>query len=179
MKELMELYIAFFRVGGLTFGGGYAMLPLLRKEAVQRYQWLTDEELAEYYAVSQCIPGIIAINTAAFIGHRHRGVLGAAFAIAGITTPSLIIIMIIAAFIRNFIDLDYVQHAFAGIRVAVCVLILSAVVQLWKSSIKDGICIVILVVTVAASILLSVSPIIVIALSALAGIVIKKAGARV
>ena len=179
MKELITMYFAFFRIGAFTFGGGYAMLPMFQKEAVERYKWITSEELTDYYAISQCIPGIIAINTSSFIGYSYHGFIGAVFTTAGVITPSLIIITIIASFIQNFAHISYVQHAFAGIRVAVCVLILNAVIKLWKSSIKDKIGIVIFVLSVAATILLSVSPIVVIILSALAGIVIKKAEARI
>jgi chromate transporter len=151
---------------------------MLQKEAVERYHWVTDEELTDYYAISQCIPGIIAINTATFIGHKKRGLAGAAATTAGVLSPSLIIIIIIAAFIQNFASIPYVQHAFAGIRVAVCVLIINAVVKLWKSGIKDLTGVIIFSVVVAASILLSVSPILVIVLSAAAGIVISKVRAR-
>lgn len=178
MRELLNLYLAFFRIGLFTFGGGYAMLPMLQKEAVEHYRWATDEELADYYAIGQCTPGTIAVNTATFIGNKRRGFAGAAAATAGVVTPSLIIITLIAAFIRNFSDIPWVKHAFAGIRVAVCALIVNAVAKLWKSGVRDAFGVVLFAASVAASVLFSVSPVPIVVLSAAAGILIKKAGTK-
>ena len=127
MKELIELFLAFARIGGLTFGGGYAMLPMLQREVVENKKWATEAELMDYYAVGQCIPGVIAVNTAVFVGNKVRGLLGAIAASLGVISPSIAIIVAIAAFIQSFSELEIVQNAFAGIRVAVCVLILTAV----------------------------------------------------
>ena len=104
MNELLSLFLTFARIGGLTFGGGYAMLPMLQKEVVEAKQWATEEELMDYYAIGQCTPGIIAINTATFIGYKRKGLAGALFATYGVVAPSWVIIMIIAAFISNFAD---------------------------------------------------------------------------
>lgn len=105
LKEMADLFFTFARIGGLTFGGGYAMLPMLQKEVVENRGWATEEELTDYYAIGQCTPGIIAINTATFVGYRRFGVLGGVVATAGVVFPSLVIITIIAAFISNFADL--------------------------------------------------------------------------
>ena len=137
MKELLDMFFTFARIGGLTFGGGYAMLPMLQKEVVEKRGWATEDELMDYYAVGQCTPGVIAVNTATFIGAKQKGILGSIFATAGVISPSIVIIGIIAAFIRNFAELAAVKNAFAGIRVCVCVLILNAVQRLWKKSIVD------------------------------------------
>ena len=137
MKELMNLFWSFCRIGGLTFGGGYAMLPMLQKEVVETHKWATEQELLDYYAVGQATPGVIAVNTATFIGYKEKGILGAIFATSGVVFPSLAIIMSIAGFIDSFSDLNIVQHAFSGIRVAVGVLILNALVNLVKGSVKD------------------------------------------
>ena len=118
MKELMNLFWSFCRIGGLTFGGGYAMLPMLQKEVVETHKWATEQELLDYYAVGQATPGVIAVNTATFIGYKEKGILGAIFATSGVVFPSLAIIMSIAGFIDSFSDLNIVQHAFSGIRVA-------------------------------------------------------------
>ena len=123
MKELWTMFLTFCRIGGLTFGGGYAMLPMLQREVVEKYGWATEEELMDYYAVGQCTPGIIAVNTATFIGYKRKGITGAIAATAGVVFPSLVIITVIAAFLSNIQDNLYVQHAFAGIRVAVCALV--------------------------------------------------------
>lgn len=116
MKELLDMFLTFARIGGFTFGGGYAMLPMLQKEVVNGRHWATDEELMDYYAIGQCTPGIIAVNTATFVGYKNRGIPGAIAATLGVIAPSLVIIMIIAAFISNFIELSFVSSAFAGIR---------------------------------------------------------------
>ena len=137
MKELLDMFLTFARIGGFTFGGGYAMLPMLQKEVVNGRHWATDEELMDYYAIGQCTPGIIAVNTATFVGYKNRGIPGAIAATLGVIAPSLVIIMIIAAFISNFIELSAVSSAFAGIRACVCVLIGSAVVKLAKKSLVD------------------------------------------
>ena len=121
MKELLDMFLTFARIGGFTFGGGYAMLPMLQKEVVNGRHWATDEELMDYYAIGQCTPGIIAVNTATFVGYKNRGIPGAIAATLGVIAPSLVIIMIIAAFISNFIELSFVSSAFAGIRACVCV----------------------------------------------------------
>ena len=132
MNEYLDLFLTFARIGGLTFGGGYAMLPMLQREVVEKRGWATEGELMDYYAIGQCTPGIIAVNTATFIGHKNKGILGGIIATLGVVFPSLVIITIIAAFISNFAELAVVQNAFAGIRVCVCVLILNAVIKLWK-----------------------------------------------
>ena len=136
MKELMNLFWTFCRIGGLTFGGGYAMLPMLQKEVVETHKWATEQELLDYYAVGQATPGIIAVNTATFIGYKEKGILGAIFATSGVVFPALIIIMSIAGFIDSFSDSNIVQHAFSGIRVAVGVLILNALVKMVKDLLK-------------------------------------------
>lgn len=137
MKELFQLFLTFARIGGFTFGGGYAMLPMIQSEVVQRKKWATDEEIMNYYAVGQCTPGVIAVNTATFVGNKLRGIPGAIFATLGVITPSVIIITIIAAFIRNFLEYEAVGYALSGINVAVSVLVLNAVINLWKKSVKN------------------------------------------
>ena len=122
MKELLDMFLMFARIGGFTFGGGYAMLPILQKEVVEQKHWATEEELMDYYAIGQCTPGIIAINTATFIGYKIKGLPGAIVATLGVIAPSLVIITIIAAFISNFMELDFIASAFNGIRACVCVL---------------------------------------------------------
>lgn len=182
MKELLDLFFTFARIGGLTFGGGYAMLPMLQKEVVEKRGWATNEELMDYYAIGQCTPGIIAVNTATFIGNKTRGVLGGITATLGVVFPSLIIITIIAAFISNFAELAIVKHAFAGIRVCVFVLILNAVVKLGQSSIKDAVTLGIFLLVLVGSLLLDVSPIVFVLFAAVVGIaaqvLLKKGGAK-
>ena len=171
MKELMNLFWSFCRIGGLTFGGGYAMLPMLQKEVVETHKWATEQELLDYYAVGQATPGVIAVNTATFIGYKEKGILGAIFATSGVVFPSLAIIMSIAGFVDSFSDLNIVQHAFSGIRVAVGVLILNALVNLVKGSVKDILGIILFVATFIISIFFNISVVYIVVASALIGII--------
>ena len=129
MKELLTLFLTFAKVGVMTFGGGYAMLPILQREIVENRHWATDEELTDYFAIGQCTPGVIAVNTATFIGQKQKGIPGGIAATLGVVFPSLIIISLLAGVIDAFSHLMWVQHAFAGIRVCVCVLIFNAVLK--------------------------------------------------
>lgn len=137
MKIYFELFAAFMRIGGLTFGGGYAMLPMLQREVVENKHWATEEELMDYYAIGQCTPGIIAINTATFVGQKVAGFWGAIFATIGIVFPSWIIITFLCLFLRSFSSYAVVQHALAGITVAVFALVLDSLIKLGKKSVKD------------------------------------------
>jgi len=134
---LADLFITFAKVGVMTFGGGYAMLPILQREVVEKKGWATEEELSDYFAIGQCTPGIIAVNTATFVGSKNKGVIGGIIATLGLVFPSLVIIILIASVLTAFSEIAAIQHAFAGIRVAVTVLILNSVIKLYKSSVKD------------------------------------------
>lgn len=168
-----QLFQAFFRVGILTFGGGYAMLPILRREVVEDHGWCTDEELADYYAVGQCTPGVIAVNTATFIGYKLAGIPGGIFATYSLCLPSFIIILIIAAVLQNFADYPVVINAFAGIRVAVVALVLNAVLKLLKTSVVDRLTLGIFAAVLLLAVILSVSPVIFVLAAGLLGVVVK------
>ncbi len=170
MKIYWELFLSFFRMGAITFGGGYAMLPILQREVVQDRGWCTDEELTDYFAIGQCTPGIIAVNTATFIGYKLRGVPGAIVATLSLVFPSFIIISIIAMVLQNFAEYPVVQNAFAGIRVVVTVLILNAVIKLLKSSVVDKPTAAIYVAVAALAFFLDVSPVLFVVITAALGI---------
>lgn len=172
MKQLIDLFLTFCRIGGFTFGGGYAMLPMLQKEVVESRHWATEDELVDYFAIGQCTPGIIAVNTATFIGYKTKGISGAIFATAGVIFPSFVIVTIIAAFLNNFSELAVIQHAFAAIRVAVGVLILNAVIKMWKSTVVDKICGVIAIASFLVSAIVSPSPILIVLAGGILGIII-------
>jgi len=172
MKELFELFWLFAKMGSVTFGGGYAMLPILQRELVEKRGWVTNEELADYYAVGQCTPGIIAVNTSTFIGEKRRGVVGGIASTLGFVFPSIIIISLIAAFLSNFAELTVVRNAFAGIQACVCVLILNAVVKLMKGAVKNVPAILIYLAVLAASVFFGLSPIILVVASGLAGVAV-------
>lgn len=178
LKEIWELFWTFAKMGVMTFGGGMAMLPILQREVVENKHWATEEELADYYAIGQCTPGIIAVNTATFIGQKYGGMAGGIMATLGVVFPSLVIISILAGLITNFSHLGWVQNAFAGIQVCVCVLILNAVLKLLKKSVVDKRTAVIFLVVLAGSVFLKLSPVWFVILSALAGIILKNWEAR-
>ena len=173
MNIWLDMFWTFFCIGGLTFGGGYAMLPILEREIVEERKWTTSEELLDFYAVSQCTPGIIAVNVATLIGYRQKRYLGAAVCTFGVVAPSLVIIMLIAKFIQTFADNAIVAHAFGGIRVAVCVLILAAVIKLVKNSVKDKLTGTIFVTAFLIMVLFGISPIIIVLFAAIAGFISK------
>lgn len=178
MKELLDIFLASFRVGIMTFGGGYAMLPILQREVVETRKWVTEEEILDYYAIGQCLPGVIMVNTMIFIGQKRKGNIGGVAAALGTVFPALIIITVIAALLSNFADVPAVKHAFAGIRVCVCVLIFNAVMKLWKSSVVDWKCFVIFIAVALASLLTDLTPVLFVILSAAAGVAINCLGVK-
>jgi len=135
--HLYDLYATFLRIGGFTIGGGYTMLPMFQKELVETRHWITEEEILDYYALAQSVPGIIAINTAILVGYKLRKIPGAIAATAGVVTPSLLILMVIAAFFPQFQNYPIVQSAFRGIRAGVVGLIIVAVIRMGKRAIRD------------------------------------------
>ncbi len=172
-NSLLELFLVFAKIGGTTFGGGYAMLPILQLEIVEKRHWATEEELMDYYAIGQCTPGIIAVNTATFIGYRKFGLAGGIIATCGVVAPSLVIITLIAMFLTNFAEIPAVKYAFDGIRAAVCVLIFNAVIKLGKKSLKDSLCIIIFLVILALSLFAPVSPVWLVVAAGAAGYFLK------
>ena len=174
MKELWKMFWAFARIGGLTFGGGYAMLPMLQKEVVEKNGWATEEELMDYYAIGQCTPGVIAVNTATFIGQKNKGNLGGIVATLGVVFPSVVIISLLAGVIEAFSHLIWVQNAFAGIRVCVCVLICNAVVKLYKKAVVDLPTLLIYILVVLGSVFLDLNPVVFVVLAAVLGILLGK-----
>ncbi len=175
---LLKLFTAFARVGVLTFGGGYAMIPMLEREIVDRHGWATSEELMDYYAVGQCTPGVIAVNTATFIGYKIAGNLGGVVATLGVVFPSFVIISVIAGIIQNFADIPAVKSAFAAIRVCVCVLIFNSVLKLWKGAVKDKAALVLCLLVFVLSMFFNISPIVFVVFCALAGILFTRLEVR-
>ena len=137
MRKLLHLFLMFFKIGLFTFGGGYAMLPLLQAEIVKKRRWATDEELLDLYSIGQCTPGIISVNVATFMGYRQAGIAGACAATLGMVMPSLIIITLLAAVLDRYMHNRYVSYAFTGIRICVVALILDIIYDLWKKGITD------------------------------------------
>lgn len=173
MKELWDLYITYAKIGLMTFGGGMTMLPILQREVVDHKGWATEEELMDYYAIAQCTPGIIAVNTATFIGHKRKGMIGGILATLGVVTPSLIIITLLAEIIRQFSHLAVVENAFAGIQVCLCVLIFNAVMKLMRKAVIDKPTAVIYILVLLGSVFLKISPIWFVLLAGLAGVLLR------
>ena len=178
MNIFLDMFLTFAKVGVMTFGGGYAMLPILQREVVDNKGWATEEELMDYFAIGQCTPGVIAVNTATFIGQKYKGIPGGIFATLGVVFPSLIIISLLAGVIEAFSHIELVQHAFGGIRVCVCVLILNAVMKLYKKAVVDKPTFVIFLLVALGSYLLPISPVVFVVVTAIAGIVLKSVGGK-
>ena len=175
---LWKLFLAFAKIGVMTFGGGYAMIPMLEREIVDKHGWATNEELMDYYAVGQCTPGVIAVNTATFIGRKIGGVPGGIVASLGVVFPSLIIITVIAGILTNFAEVPAVKSAFAAIRVCVCVLIFNSVLKLWKGAVKDKAALVLFLLVFGLSLFFDISPIVFVVFCAAAGIALTQWGVR-
>ena len=178
MKILVELFVAFARVGAMTFGGGYAMLPIIEREIVDKRHWAELDEIMDDYAVGQCTPGVIAVNTATFVGYKLAGVPGGIAATIGVVFPSLIIITAIASVLTAFAEVPAVKSAFAGIRVCVCVLIFNSVLKLYKKAIVDKASFVLFLCVFILSVLLDVSPVVFVIICAFAGIALTRLGVR-
>lgn len=178
MNILLDLFLTFAKIGVMTFGGGYAMLPILQREVVEKKKWATEEEIMDYFAIGQCTPGIIAVNTATFIGQKNKGVFGGILATLGVAFPSLVIISLLAGVIETFSHLTVVQNAFGGIRICVCVLIFNAVVKLYKKAVMDKVTFIIFLLVAACGCFTSISPVIFVVLAGAAGIILKNLGGK-
>lgn len=174
MKELLKLFLAFAKIGAVTFGGGYAMLPILQRDIVEKHKWATEDELLDYFAIGQCTPGIIAVNTATFVGYKQKGILGGIMATLGVVFPSFVIISIIAAFVTNYADIPTVKYAFNGIRICVCVLIFNAILKLAKGSLIDKWTYIIFGLVFVLSLFLDISAAVLVLLSGVAALLIKR-----
>lgn len=178
MKKLLELYISFFKIGGLTFGGGLAALPMLRKEIVQKKKWVEEDDLLDIYAIGQCTPGIIAVNTATFIGYKQAKSIGGIVATLGIISPSLVIIIIIASLLQNYMDNETLLHAFAGIRVVVCALMLNTMISMARKGIVGKLGLIIFIVSLAFALFSPLPNVCLVLAAGMIGIVVKTKEAR-
>lgn len=173
MKLIVDLFVAFMKIGSFTFGGGYAMLPMIQKEVVDNHKWATENEVLDYFAISQVTPGVIAVNMATFVGYKIAGLIGAISATLGVIFPSIVIISIVAAFLSNFASLPAVVHAFNGIRACVCVLILNAVYNMAKKSVIDIPTAIIFILVAIVAIMHVVSPFVLVIVAGILGFLIQ------
>lgn len=172
-KSFWNIYKTFFKVGTLLLGGGYVILPLLQCELVDKKNWLTGDELCEYYALGQSVPGIIAANMSIFVGYKLLRQKGAFAAATGIVSPAFLAIVLIAKILEELIKLQFIQSIFWGVGIGVVILVLMAVKEMWKKSIVDKFAFAIFLSAFIASAFLKVSPVIVIISSAIVGIIYK------
>lgn len=173
MKELFKIYLEFFKMGAVTFGGGYSMLPILRRTCVEKHKWITEAEVMDFYAISQGLPGIIAVNVSVFIGYHLRKIKGGIAAALGCVSPCIVVISMIALLFTNFQNNLYVRHAMAGVSVCVVALILDAVIGLWKKGVKDTWGLFLCIAAFLLSAFTYVSPVAVIISAGALGVTIK------
>ena len=176
INEILQLFFVFFKVGGVTFGGGLAMLPILERELVEKRKWITLDDLHNYYVIGQSTPGIIAVNVATFVGFKRQGALGAFIATCGMVAPSLIIIVLIASFLTKFSQLTWVRKMLSGINIAVAALVTQALVKFAKRNIKNVIGVIIFIASFILMSLYHVHSIVIILSSSLLGILLYTIG---
>lgn len=174
MNNIINMFLTFFKIGSFTFGGGYAMIPLIEREVVNKKNWISKEEFVDIIVISQSFPGALAINTCTFIGYKLGGLLGAILGLLGVVLPSFIIILIIATIFMKFRNMYIVQLIFKGINAAVPLLILVGVNSLSKVLTKTATNIAIVIVTIILSVFLDINPIYIIILSAIYGLIINR-----
>ena len=187
MKEYIDLFFVFLKMGCSTFGGGYAMIPVVDRELIRKRNWVTMDEVMDYYTIAQITPGIIAVNLSTFVGYRQKGAIGGILATIGFVLPGVTLVTAAALFINNLAEIPEVQHAFAGIRIAVGALILNTVIKLVKGVFRDIKALVIYILVFALSVLppgtlpaFVKSPVTLVLASGLAGLFVfrqKKEGA--
>ena len=170
-SELWKIFLSFFKIGAFTFGGGYAMIPLIQKEAAEKRGWITDGDILEIVAIAESTPGPIAINAATFVGYRTCGVLGAVCATLGVVLPSFCIILAISYVLREFQQLKAVQYAFNGIRAGVLALLIKALWTMYKKNTKNWAAYVVMAGSFIAAAFLKVSVLLVIICCAVFGLV--------
>jgi len=170
LKNIFLLFYKFFKIGLFTFGGGYAMISLIHAEVVSNMKWLDDEEMINLIVIAESTPGVLAVNTATFVGYKIAGVAGSAMATIGVTLPSLIVISIIYLFFEEFKNFKYVSYAFNGIRAGVVLLIINAVLKLNKKNKKDLFYFIVLGLTIIASLFFNIDTIYILLAAMISGI---------
>ncbi|WP_411169559.1 chromate transporter [Clostridium sp. MB05] len=169
MRKILEMFISFFKIGAFTFGGGYAMIPLIEEEVVKNKKWIEKEEFIDILVVSQSLPGALAVNCSIFLGYKIGGVIGGIMALLAVVLPSFLIIIIIAAFFMQFRDNYYVNAAFKGITAAVPMLVLVGAVSLSKGLPKNTRTVITIIIALIALTFFNIHPVIVILLAAIYG----------
>ena len=162
MRDYLELFWAFIVIGATAFGGGYAIVPVLDRELIKKRGWITMDEVLDFFTIAQITPGIILVNMATFVGYRRKGIYGGVLATVGIVLPGISLMLLVSLFVKNFAEYPVVQHALAGIRLAVCAVILDTIIRLFKGYLKNHRSVVICVIAFSLSAIFSISPVYVI-----------------
>jgi chromate transporter len=170
-NRLLQLFLTFLKIGALTFGGGYAMMPVMRKEVVDKKGWVDDEDILKILVISESTPGVLAVNSATFIGYKIKGFWGSVVATLGVIIPSLIIISVISIFLYQYRDLELVSYAFLGIKAGIAVLIFQAGLKLSKKLNKNGFTYIVFSVVLAVALFTTISAIYLIIIGALIGLI--------
>ncbi len=172
MNMLLDLFLTYAKIGAMTFGGGYAMLPILKREIVERKKWVTEADIIDCYAIGQCTPGVIAVNAATLVGYQKKGFLGGLVATLGVITPPMLIIMSIATVLQTFSENEYVKHALAGMNVAICAVIALTIFNLVKKTWKNIPSVVIGLVVLGVTLAFDIPTVIIVVVAAAVGIVV-------
>lgn len=179
MKEYLDILWAFTVIGATTFGGGYAMIPVLQRELIEKRGWIDMDEVMDYYTIAQITPGIIAVNVATFVGFKRKGLFGGAIATIAFILPGVSLVILIALFLKQFADYEIVRHVFIGIRISVCALILDAVLKLFKGLFKNYKAVILFIAAFVLSAVFSLSPVFIIIGAGLTGFVFFRASGEV
>ena len=173
LYKSLDLFKVFFKIGLFTFGGGYAMIPFIQKEIVEKNGWITDEEILDMFAIAEATPGVIAVNTATFVGYKISGFFGSFFATLGVVLPSFLIILLIAYYIKDFLSIKLIAYAFKGIRAGVIVLIIGAITKFYKKNDINLFNISLLIIAFLISAFTSINTILILLCALIIGIVYK------
>ncbi len=173
LYKSLDLFKVFFKIGLFTFGGGYAMIPFIQKEIVEKNGWITDEEILDMFAIAEATPGVIAVNTATFVGYKISGFFGSLFATIGVVLPSFLIILLIAYFIKDFLSIKLIAYAFKGIRAGVIVLIIGAIRKFSKKNDINIFNIALLIIAFLVSAFTKVNTILILLCALILGVVYK------
>ena len=157
-KSFYTIFKTFFKVGTMLLGGGYVILPLLQSELVEKKEWITDDDLVEYYALSQSVPGIIAANISVFTGYKLNGFIGALAAVLGVITPAFLAIILLASLLQTLVSLSIVQSIFWGVGIGVIMLLYLATKEMWNKSITDKFTCIIFITAFILSACFKISP---------------------
>ena len=170
LKKALQLFWIFFKIGAFTFGGGYAMIPIIQKETVENHKFIKESDILDIVAIAESTPGPIAINSATFVGYQTAGVLGSVCATLGVVLPSFVIILLISFFLRQFMEYNLVRYAFAGIRAGVTALVIKAFVSMFKQCPKGAVSYLIMALAFLVAVFTNVSAILIIVSAALVGL---------